>query len=116
MSDPQMIPAKRWPTFFDEFSSSYVGKGVYVVEGDLMNEIPDDQYAPLQALTFEKHHFHHYIIAVSVAHSDGVKEYSLKRINLVWVVYDTYHNVTALEIIDNDGSKLTLNFASENDD
>ena len=116
MSDPQMIPAQRWQTFFDEFSSSYVGKDVYVVEGDLMNEIPDDQYAPLQALTFEKHHFHHYTISVSVTQPDGARKYALKRINLVWVVYDTYHNVTAMEIIDNDGSKLTLNFAAENED
>jgi len=116
MTDPQMIPAQRWPTFFDDLSSSHVGKRVYVVEGDLMSEVPDDQYAPLQALTFEKHHFHHYNATVSVRQSDGEKKYSLKHINLVWVVYDTYHNVTAVEIIDNDGDKLALNFAPENDE
>jgi len=116
MSDPQMIPAQRWQTFFDDLSSSYVGKGVYVAEGDLMNEVPDDQYAPLQSLAFEKHHFHHYTISISVTQPDGVKDYSLKHINLVWAVYDSFHNVTAIEVIDNDGSKLTLNFAQENDE
>ena len=78
MSDPQMIPAQRWQTFFDDLASSHVGKGVYIVEGDLMNEVPDDQYAPLQALTFEKHHFHHYTFAASVTQADGVSEHSLK--------------------------------------
>ncbi len=116
MSDPQIIPAQRWQTFFDDLASSHVGKGVYIVEGDLMTEVPDDQYAPLQALTFEKHHYHHYTITVSVTQPDGAKNYSLKHINLVWVVYDTYHDVTAVEIIDNDGSKLTLRFAPEDDD
>lgn len=116
MSDPQMIPAKRWPTFFDDLASSHVGKGVYVIEGDLMNEVPDDQYAPLQTLAIKKKHLHHYDFSASVSQSDGAQEYSLKHMNLVWAVYDSYHNVTALEVIDNDGSKLTFNFAPEDDD
>ncbi len=116
MTDPQMIPAQRWQTFFDALSSSHLGKQVHIVEGDLMNEVPEGQYAALQALNFEKHHFHHYTISVSVSQPGGVQDYSLKRINLVWAVYDTYHDVTAVEIIDNDGAKLSLQFASEDDE
>ena len=66
----------------------------------------------LLALDFENYE----IIIINDCSTDGTKEYSLKRINLVWAVYDTLQEVKAVEIIDNDGSKLALRFAPENDD
>ena len=44
MTDPQMIPAQRWQTFFGVSSFSHLGKQVHIVEGDLMNEVPEGQY------------------------------------------------------------------------